>query len=226
MADNMTENKEIKVSTEAKRQKKAERRDAKAARKEANKVEEKKSRPNNIILAVMIFGVIIVMFAFAGGYNYFSKPATIEKYMEDNGIAEMYSDVPVTTNTTMKLRGDKNTVKIWLNIAEDAPEEEVAQYKGKDGEETLKNMGAYFLTSFKPETRAFGGTVKVKAKQGDETVNYVEMSYSEAKKFAEEAQKEAEEAAEEESSTDADADADAEAETDAETEAETESDGE
>ena len=51
----MEENKELKASTEAKRQKKADRRDAKAARKEANKVEEKKSRPNNIILAVMIF---------------------------------------------------------------------------------------------------------------------------------------------------------------------------
>ena len=38
----MAENKEIKASTEAKRQKKADRRDAKAARKEANKVEEKK----------------------------------------------------------------------------------------------------------------------------------------------------------------------------------------
>ena len=75
----MAENKEIKASTEAKRQKKADRRDAKAARKEANKVEEKKSRPNNIILAIMIFGVLIIMFAFAGGYNYFSKPANVEK---------------------------------------------------------------------------------------------------------------------------------------------------
>ena len=44
MADNMAENKELKASTEAKRQKKADRRDAKAARKEANKVEEMRKK--------------------------------------------------------------------------------------------------------------------------------------------------------------------------------------
>ena len=211
MADNMAENKELKASTEAKRQKKADRRDAKAARKEANKVEEKKSRPNNIILAIMIFGVLIIMFAFVSGYNYFSKPATIEKYMTDNGIDQMYSGVPVTEHTTMTLKADKNTVKIWLNIAEDAPDSELEQYKGEDGTKTLKNMGAYFLTSMKPQTRALSGTVKIKAKQGDETVNYVKMSYSEAKKFAKEAQKEAEEGIDTDAEEDADADADAEA---------------
>ncbi len=206
----MAENKELKASTEAKRQKKAERRDAKAARKEANRVEEKKSRPNNIVLALMIFGVIILMFAFAGGYNYFQKPANIEKYMKDNGVLDMYQDVPVSEHTTMKLGADKNTIKIWLNIDEDAPKKEIKQYKGEDGTETLKNMGAYFLTSTKPETRALSGTVKVKVKQGDETVNYLKMSYSEAKKFVKEAQEKAEKEAEEAEETEVDTDAAAE----------------
>ena len=215
----MADNKEIKASTEAKRQKKAERRDAKAARKEANKVDEKKSRPNNNILAVMIFGVLVIMFAFAGGYNYFSKPATIEKYITDNAIDQMYKDTPVSEHTTMKLKAEKNTIKIWLNIDEDAAEEELEQYKGEEGTDNLKNMGAYFLTSIKPQTRALSGTVKVKAKQGDESVNYVEMTYSEAKKFIKEEQKKAEEEAKSEAEDDADADADAEAEADADTEA-------
>ena len=207
----MAENKELKASTEAKRQKKADRRDAKAARKEANKVEEKKSRPNNIILALMIFGVLIIMFAFAGGYNYFSKPATIEKYM-----LEMYKEVPMSEHTTLKLDAEDNTIKIWLNMDEDATDEEVEQYKGEDGTESLKDMGAYFLTSTKPMTRALRGTVKVKAKKGDETVNYVEMSYREAKKFVKEMQEKAEKEAEESQSGD-EAEGDAgEAETEAE----------
>lgn len=222
----MAENKELKASTEAKRQKKAERRDAKTARKEANKVEEKKSRPNNIILAIMIFGVLIIMFAFAGGYNYFSKPANIEKYMTDNGIVDMYNDAPVSEHTTMKLKGDKNTIKIWLNIDEDATEDEIKQYQGEDGTKTLKNMGAYFLTAMKPETRALSGTVKIKVQQGDESINYVKMSYSEAKKFIKEMEKEAEEGinddADAETDADAATDADADAATDADTEAETE----
>ena len=207
----MADNKEIKASTEAKRQKKADRRDAKAARKEANKVEEKKSRPNNIVLAAMIFGVLIIMFLFAGGYNYFSKPATIEKFVADNGYDQMYNDIQVSEHTTMKLRAEKNTVKIWFNVDEDAPESELELYKGEDGTKTLKNMGANFLTSMKPQTRALSGTVKLKVKQGDESVNYVKMSYSEAKKFLKELQKEAEEdadAADEDTDANADADAD------------------
>ena len=218
MADNMADNKEIKASTEAKRQKKADRRDAKAARKEANKVEEKKSRPNNIILAIMIFGVLIIMFAFAGGYNYFSKPANVEKYVTDNAIDQMYKKTPITEHSTMTLKAEKNTLKIWVNIDEDAPEDEVKQYQGEDGTDTLKNMGSYFLTSIKPQTRALSANVKVKVKQGDETINYVEMSYKEAKKYLEDAQKEAEEEADtddSEAESDADAGADTEAEVDA-----------
>ena len=214
----MADNKEIKASTEAKRQKKADRRDAKAARKEANKVEEKKSRPNNIILAIMIFGVLIIMFAFAGGYNYFSKPANVEKYVTDNAIDQMYKKTPITEHSTMTLKAEKNTLKIWVNIDEDAPEDEVKQYQGEDGTDTLKNMGSYFLTSIKPQTRALSANVKVKVKQGDETINYVEMSYKEAKKYLEDAQKEAEEEADAdagEAEGDADAGADAEAEADA-----------
>ena len=214
----MADNKEIKASTEAKRQKKADRRDAKAARKEANKVEEKKSRPNNIILAIMIFGVLIIMFAFAGGYNYFSKPANVEKYVADNAIDQMYKKTPITEHSTMTLKAEKNTLKIWINIDEDAPEDEVKQYQGEDGTDTLKNMGSYFLTSIKPQTRALSANVKVKVKQGDETINYVEMSYKEAKKYIEDAQKEAEESADkdaDEADSDADAGADTEADADA-----------
>lgn len=214
----MADNKELKASTEAKRQKKADRRDAKAARKEANKVEEKKSRPNNIILAIMIFGVLVIMFAFAGGYNYFSKPANVEKYVTDNAIDQMYKKTPISEHTTMTLKAEKNTLKIWLNIDEDAPEDEVKLYQGEEGTDTLKNMGSYFLTSIKPQTRAFSANVKVKVKQGDETINYVEMSYKEAKKYLEDAQKEAEEEADAdagETEGDADAGADAEAEADA-----------
>ena len=213
----MEDNKELKASTEAKRQKKAERRDAKAARKEANKEEEKKSRPNNIILAVMIFGVLVIMFAFAGGYNYFSKPATIEKYVKDNGIDQMYNDVPVSEHVKMKVRAEKNTIKIWLNADENATEDELKQFEGEEGTDTLKNMGAYFLSSIKPQTRALSGEVKIKVKQGDKSINYVKMSYSDAKKFIKELEEEdesddaADDSADADAGTDAGANADADA---------------
>ena len=201
-------------STEAKRKKKAERREAKAARKEANKVEEKKRRPNNGLLALMIFGVLIVMFAFVGLYNYFSKPASIEKYMDENGITEMYTDIAVDEYTTLKMRADGNDLKMLFTVAEDAPEEALKQYQGDDGKEMLENMGASFLTSMKPETQGFGGSVKVGVKQGDKTINYVKLSYSEAKKVIKEAEEEEEDA--DEAADDAEDAAEDAAETDGE----------
>ena len=189
-------------STEANRKKKAERREAKAARKEANKIEEKKRRPNNGLLALLIFGVLIVMFAFVGLYNYFSKPASIEAYLDDNGYTEMYTNVAVDEYTTMTMRGEGNTIKMVFKVAEDAPEEALAQYQGDEGKERLENMGASFLTSVKPLTRGLTGTVKVGVKQGDKTINYVKLSYREAKKIIKEAQEEAEDA---EDAADADA---------------------
>lgn len=181
-------------STEANRKKKAERREAKAARKEANRQEEKKRRPNNAVLAILIFGVLIGMFVFVKAYNYFSMPANLEQYVNDNGIADMYSDIAVSEYTTMTMKAEKNTLKIWLNISEDAPQEEVDQYSGDEGTELLEEWGAYYLTSMKPMVRGGGAEVKIKVKQGDETVNYVHLSYSEAKKIMKEAEEEAEEA--------------------------------
>ena len=198
---------DMRVSTENNRSKKAERREAKTARKEANKVEEKKSRPNNVLLAWLIFGVLAGMFVFTAGYRYYQRPASIEKYVNDNGIAEMYKDAPISEYTTMTIGAEGNTLKMWFKVAEDAPDEEVNQYKGEEGEEALKDIGSYYLASIKPMTRGLSGTVKMKAAKGDETLCYVKMTHREAKKYIKEAQKKAEEeaAAAEEAETTEDA---------------------
>lgn len=190
------EEKAMRESTENNRRKKAERREAKAARKEANMVEDKKRRPNNALLALLIFGVLIGMFAFIWGYNYFQKAESIEKYMEDNGMAELYSRFQIDEYTTAAVKADGNTIKIVIKVAEDAPKDAVNKYKGKEGEKSLKDIGAYYLTAFKPETRGFGGEARMLAKQGDNKLKYVKMTYREAKKYVKDAEKKAKEEAE------------------------------
>lgn len=189
--------KEMKASTERKRKEKAERREAKAARKEANKIEEKRTRPNNILLAVLICGVLIAMFAFVGGYNYFSKPATVEAYLQESGMAEMYNSMAYDEHSSLKMKAEGNTLKIVVKVNDDATEEDIESYTSEDGEKNLKYTAASLLTAFKPETRAFGGEVRLAVKKGDETICYHKMTYSEAKKFLKELEKEAEEEAEE-----------------------------
>lgn len=218
-----------KVSS--KRIKKTERREAKAARKAANKIEEKNSRPNNALIAILIFGVVVAMFAFVLGYNYFSKPATIAKYIEENGGEESFSNMNLDGVTTANITADGNSMKIEMTAPDDdkALADTVRSfYEGEDGQEQLKGITAYFLTGTKPMTRAFSADATATVKVGDEEINSVTMTYKEAKDYLEEQQKEAEEASAEADTADAeDADDAAEAdEAEADDAAETEESGE
>ena len=197
LTEEQAEEKTEKVSS--KRIKKAQRREAKAARKAANKIEEKKSRPNNALIALLIFGVLIAMFAFVLGYNYFSKPATIEKYMEKNGGEEVYGNLQLDMYSTASITADGNSVKIDMTVNGDDEETVKAAkeyYSGEDGEEQLKQVSAYILTNMKPETRAFSANVKTTVKSGDDELKSVEMTYKEAKDYIEDLQKKAQEEAE------------------------------
>ena len=197
LTEEQAEEKTEKVSS--KRIKKAQRREAKAARKAANKIEEKKSRPNNALIALLIFGVLIAMFAFVLGYNYFSKPATIEKYMEKNGGEEVYGNLQLDMYSTASITADGNSVKIDMTVNGDDEETVKAAkeyYKGDDAEEQLKQISAYILTNMKPETRAFSADVKTTVKSGDDELRSVKMTYKEAKDYIEDLEKKAKEEAE------------------------------
>lgn len=186
-------------------QKKRERREAKAARKAANLVEEKKSRPNNLLLGILIFGVLVAMFAFVAGYNYFSKPATIEKYLEENGGTEVYGKMQMDEYTNANITAKGNSMNI--DMTADVEDEVVAglikdAYSGDDGKEQLEDIAAYFLTTMKPSVRGFNADATVKMTLNGEELNTVKMTYKEAKKKVKEAQEKAEEETEEETEHD------------------------
>lgn len=205
---------ETPVRVSSKRIKKAERREAKAARKAANKIEEKKSRPNNALIALLIFGVVIGMFAFVLGYNYFSKPATIAKYIEKNGGEEAFGAMQIDAYTTANITADGNSMSIALTAETDdetAIDQIKEYYGGDDGKEQLEYLTSYFLTGIKPQTRAFSADAKTTITLNGEELNSVEMTYKEAKDKMEEESEAAEEEAEdaeegaEEEAEDADA---------------------
>lgn len=182
-------------------QKKKERREAKAARKAANAVEEKKSRPNNLLLGLLIFGVLVAMFAVSGGYNYFQKPADIEKYIEDTGGEEVYGNVMVDGYTVAKVTAKGNSVDVEMTA--EVEDEEIAkllkeQYSGDEGKKNIEQIGASLLTNMKPNTRAFSADANIKMTLNKEELNSSKITYSQAKKILKDLEKEAEEAAESE----------------------------
>ena len=83
---------------------------------------------------------------------------------------------------------------------------------------TVKQMAAYFLTSIKPQTRAFSADVKATLSIGDEQLHSAEMTYKEAKKFLEDLEKQSEEDADDSAADDADDTSDDAAEDTAENE--------
>lgn len=175
-----------KVSS--KRIKKTERREAKAARKAANKIEEKKSRPNNALIAILIFGVVVGMFAFVLGYNYFSKPANIAKYIEANGGEESFGSIAIDEYTNAAITADKNSMKIALTATvDDKDTEKIIRdyYSGDSGKEQLESLAAYFLTGIKPQTRAFSADATITVTVNGEEVNKAELTYKEAKELME-----------------------------------------
>lgn len=179
-------------------QKKRERREAKAARKAANMVEEKKSRPNNILLTVMIFGVLIGMFAIVVGYNYFSKPASLEKYIEDNGGADLYGNFMIDENTKANITAEGNSLNMELTAEtedEDLIKAIKESYDGDEGKEQMEDLTAYFLTSLKPLVRGLSADATTTMSLNGEELNSVKMTYREAKKYLKDAQREAEDAA-------------------------------
>lgn len=171
--------------TERKRAEKAARRDAKTARKEANVVEEKKRKLSNGIIALMIFGVLAVMFAAAWGISYFSKEASIESYLENNGGKDAYGSMVIDENTTASISADKNHLKLWLNVKSDDPEERTEYYKSDEGKEQMKYLASYFLSMMKPEVRGFSASATCAAKVNGEKVSTVKVKYSDAKKLME-----------------------------------------
>lgn len=140
------------------RAEKAARRKIKAARKEAQIVEEKKSHMSNGILAILIFGVITLMFVSVWGIQYFQKDASIEAYIEANGGKEAYSGIQLGEEQTMSITAEKNKMQVLMDVKCDDGKEDEEYYKSEDGQNQMKFMAAYYLGTIKPHVR--GGSVK------------------------------------------------------------------
>ena len=162
----------MKQSTINKREKKTANRDAKTTRKAANKVEEKKNTPNNLLLGILIFGIILSMFVIGGCIKYFQKDATIESYLEKN--KDTYAEMVLDDETTAYITAKRNNMNYKMVITTKDKDliKEVEEYYGdsEDGRKNLKYLGAYYLSAIKPETRALFSDVHASIVINDEEI--------------------------------------------------------
>lgn len=166
--------------TERKRAEKAANREAKAAKKEAHVVEDKKRRLSNGWLALLIFGIVALMFASVWGYKYFSKEASIESYIANNGGEKTYSNVMLTPERSLNVTADKNNMKIEINVTAEKGSDDAKYYKTDEGEEEMKYVAAYYMGTIEPLVRGNSATADVVAKVNGKELNSVTVDWSEA----------------------------------------------
>lgn len=172
--------------TERKRAEKAERREAKATKKAENVVVEKKRRMGNGVLALMIFGVIAVMFAAVWGYNYSQKEASIQSYLKNNGGAKVYENIAVGEGSTLSVKAKKNAMTISMDIESDEDGEQAEYYKGDEGSKYMKYIAAYYLGTIKPNVRGFSASADVVVNIAGKEVTRVSITNSDVEDILEE----------------------------------------
>lgn len=143
----------------------------------------KQSRPNNGLIALLIFGTMAVMFAFIWGYKYFQLTPSIEKYMENMGGEAMFGNMEIDDNTVMSISADGNKMTIVTNVTADDVKAAKAKYTGDEATESMETLAAYYLYSMKNNCRGLTASAKYTVNINKKEVNSVTVSYRKAKKI-------------------------------------------
>lgn len=147
------------------------------------KTQTKQSRPNNGLIALLIFGTLAVMFAFIWGYKYFQLTPSIEKYMEDMGGEALFSNMQVGDDAVMSITADGNKLSIVTNVTTDDVKAAKKEYTGDDATENMEYLAAYYLYSFKSNCRGLTAKAEYKVNINKKEVNSISISYRKAKKI-------------------------------------------
>lgn len=160
------------------RAEKAAMREAKEDRKSAYTEEQKKAKLSNLVLAIMIFGVLFLMFIIPWGYNYFQKDASIEAYINNRGGAAAFQGIQIDKNKVAALSADGNKMYVTITDSTKDTDKETKYYKGKDGQSEMEFISAYFLAIIRPDVRGVTASAVCTANVGDKKAAEMTVKYS------------------------------------------------
>lgn len=180
-------NKEIKESVsremanstrkERNRAEKSALREAKENRKIAYTDEQNRARLSNAVLAIIIFGVIFLMFASVWGYNYFKKDSSIESYLTLNGGFAAYQNIELDDTRKVALSADGNKLYVVIKDSSKDKEARVKYYGTDKGKEEMNFVASYFLAIIRPDVRGFSASAICSASVGGENAGEVEVNF-------------------------------------------------
>lgn len=160
------------------RAEKAAMRDAKEDRKSAYTEEQKKAKLSNLVLAIMIFGVLFLMFIIPWGYKYFQKDASIEAYISNRGGAAAFQGIQIDKDKVAALSADGNKMYVTITDSSNKTDKEIKYYKGEDGQAEMEFISAYFLAIIRPDVRGFTASAVCTANVGKKKAAEMTIKYS------------------------------------------------
>ena len=96
------------------------------------------------------------------GIKYFQKEATIASYLKAN--KDTYTNMQFDAYSTADVTAKRNRMTIAIKAETDdkkVTKEMKEYYAGEDAQKTLKEIGAYYLVTIKPQTRAIYADARV-----------------------------------------------------------------
>ena len=158
-----------------------EKRELEAAKKKKND-----GRPNNLLIAVLIFGTVALMFAFIWGYKYFHLSKNIQTYMKEAGYDTVFENMQIDDSTVMSVTAKKNKLSIVTTVTTDDHEAAKKKYSSEEGKDSVKYMASYYLYTLKSNCRGLTASATYTVKVNDEQVLKDTISFRQATSFLKE----------------------------------------
>ncbi len=139
--------------------------------------------PNNLLIALLIFGTLALMFGVVWGINYSKLTKNIETYMEDMGGEDLFGDMEMDSETRMSVTAKGNKMEMTTKVTTDDAKAAKKQYTSKAGVKETESAAAYYLYMMKSGCRGLTASIDYKVLVNKKEVQSGHISYHKAKRI-------------------------------------------
>ena len=156
---------------------------ARAAEKKRIHSKDKQKGPNNLLIALLIFGTLAIMFAVVFGINQSKLTKNIETYMSDMGGEALFGHMEIDDETSMAITAKGNKMTITVDCKTDNEKKAIKKYEDKDQIDSMEQSAAYYLYMMKSGCRGLSASVDYIVNVNKKEVQSIHLSYGKAKRL-------------------------------------------
>lgn len=139
--------------------------------------------PNNVLIAILIFGTMALMFGVVWGINYSKQTKNIETYMKDMGGAQIFEDIKMDDKTSLSVTAEGNRMQMDVKVKTGDIKATKKHYNSDAGIEELESMAAYYLYMMKSNCRGLTASLDYKVLANKKEIKSGHITYHKAKRI-------------------------------------------